>query len=230
MVAGFGLVGAPVINKSPVSLEQTTPLARLQGEYQPLFVAAESPIKSVTDLVNKFKQDPGSVTWGGFAHGSPDHVLCGLVVKASGGDVKKMNYIPVGTGGEMLPLVMNGKITVATGGLNEVAGQFKAGKLRPIGLSSPERLPGIDIPTFREQGVDATLVNWRGLMAPPNVSAEDKQALEAAVAKLVQSASWKKLLQEREWVDLYMPSAPFGTFIKEEQARITAILKELGLG
>jgi putative tricarboxylic transport membrane protein len=230
MVAGFGLVGAPVINKSPVTLEQTTPLARLQGEYQPLFVAAESPIKTVTDLVNKFKHDPGSVTWGGFAHGSPDHVLCGLVVKASGGDVKKMNYIPVGTGGEMLPLVMNGKITVATGGLNEVAGQFKAGKLRPIGLSSPERLPGIDIPTFREQGVDATLVNWRGLMAPPNVSAEDKQALEAAVAKLVQSPSWKKLLQEREWVDLYMPSAPFGAFIKEEQARITAILKELGLG
>jgi putative tricarboxylic transport membrane protein len=230
MVAGFGLVGAPVINKSPVTLEQTTPIARLQGEYQPLFVAAESPIKSVTDLVNKFKQDPGSVTWGGFAHGSPDHVLCGLVVKASGGDVKKMNYIPVGTGGEMLPLVMNGKITVATGGLNEVAGQFKAGKLRPIGLSSPERLPGIDIPTFREQGVDATLVNWRGLMAPPNASAEDKQALEAAVAKLVQSPSWKKLLQEREWVDLYMTSAPFGAFIKEEQARITAILKELGLG
>jgi putative tricarboxylic transport membrane protein len=230
MVAGFGLVGAPVINKSPVSLEQTIPVARLQGEYQPLFVAAESPIKSVTDLVNRFKQDPGSVTWGGFAHGSPDHVLCGLVVKASGGDVKKMNYIPVGTGGEMLPLVMNGKITVATGGLNEVAGQFKAGKLRPIGLSSPERRPGIDSPTFREQGVDATLVNWRGLMAPPNASAEDKQALEAAVAKLVQSPSWKKLLQEREWVDLYMTSAPFGAFIKEEQARITAILKELGLG
>ena len=61
-----------------MTLEQTTPLARLQGEYQPLFVAANHPIKSVTDLVSKFKQDPGSVTWGGFAHGSPDHVLCGL--------------------------------------------------------------------------------------------------------------------------------------------------------
>lgn len=230
MVAGFGLVGAPIINKSPVTLEQTTPLARLQGEYQPLFVAANSPIKTVVDLVNKFKQDPGSVTWGGFAHGSPDHVLSGLVVKAAGGDVKKMNYIPVGTGGEMLPMVMNGKITVATGGLNEVAGQFKAGKLRPIGISSPERLPGVDIPTFREQGVDATLVNWRGLMAPPGISAEDKETLEAAVAKMVQSGSWKKLLQEREWVDLYMPSDQFAAFIKEEQSRISSILKELGIG
>ena len=188
-----------------------------------------SPIKTVGDLISKFKENPGSVSWGGFAHGSPDHLLCGLVVKAAGGDVKKMNYIPVGTGGEMLPLVMSGKVTVATGGLNEVAGQFKAGKLRPIGISSPERLPGVDIPTFREQGIDATLVNWRGVMAPANISAEDKQSLEAAVAKLVQSDHWKKLLQEREWVDLYMPSDQFAAFLKDEQTRISALLKELGL-
>ena len=89
--------------------------------------------------------------------GSPDHLLSGLVVKAAGGDVKKMNYVPVGTGGEMLPLVMSGKVTVATGGLNEVAGQFKAGKLRPIGISSPERLPGVDIPTFRSR---ASMRRW----------------------------------------------------------------------
>jgi putative tricarboxylic transport membrane protein len=229
MVAGLGLVGATFINKSPVNLEQTTPLARLQGEYQPLFVAADSPIKTVGDLISKFKENPGSVSWGGFAHGSPDHLLSGLVVKAAGGDVKKMNYIPVGTGGEMLPLVMSGKVTVATGGLNEVAGQFKAGKLRPIGMSSPERLPGVDIPTFREQGVDATLVNWRGVMAPANINGEDKQSLEAAVAKLVQSDRWKKLLQGREWVDLYMPSDQFATFLKDEQTRVSALLKDLGL-
>ena len=102
--------------------------------------------------------------------------------------MKKMNYVPVGTGGEMLPLVMSGKVTVATGGLNEVAGQFKAGKLRPIGISSPERLPRSGYSDLQEQGVDATLVNWRGLMAPPAVSAKDKQSLEEAVAKMVQSA------------------------------------------
>ncbi len=229
MVAGLGLVGATFINKSPVSLEQTTPVARLQGEYQPLFVATESPIKTVGDLIRKFNDNPGSVTWGGFAHGSPDHLLSGLVVKAPGGDVKKMNYIPVGTGGEMLPLVMSGKVTVATGGLNEVAGQFKAGKLRPIGISSPERLPGVDIPTFREQGIDATLVNWRGVMAPADVGTEDKQSLAAAIAKLIESDRWKKLLQEREWVDLYMPSEQFAAFLQEERTRIAALLKELGL-
>jgi putative tricarboxylic transport membrane protein len=229
LVAGLGLVGATFINKAPVTLDQVTPLARLQGEYQPLFVAANSPIKTVNDLVQKFKENPGSVSWGGFAPGSPDHLLSGLVVKAAGGDVKKMNYVPVGTGGEMLPLVISGKVTVATGGLNEVAGQLKTGRLRAIGISSPERLPGVDIPTFREQGVDATLVNWRGLMAPPGIAAEDKQALEDAFAKMVKTEAWKKILESREWVDLYMPSAAFAAFLKEEQTRISALLKDLGL-
>jgi len=192
-------------------------------------MAANSPIKTVNDLVAKFKENPGSVSWGGFAPGSPDHLLSGLVVKAAGGDVKKMNYVPVGTGGEMLPLVISGKVTVATGGLNEVAGQLKTGRLRAIGISSPERLPGADIPTFKEQGVDATLVNWRGLMAPPNIGAEDKKALEDVLAKMVKSDAWKKLLEQREWVDLYMPSEPFAAFVKEEQVRIGALLKELGL-
>jgi putative tricarboxylic transport membrane protein len=229
LVAGLGLVGATFINKAPVGLDQVTPLARLQGEYQPLFVAASSPIKTVNDLIAKFKENPGSVSWGGFAPGSPDHLLSGLVVKAAGGEVKKMNYVPVGTGGEMLPLVISGKVTVATGGLNEVAGQIKTGRLRAIGISSPERLPGVDIPTFKEQGVDATLVNWRGLMAPPNIAADDKKALEEAIAKMVKSDAWKKLLEQREWVDLYLPSEPFTAFVKEEQVRIGALLKELGL-
>jgi putative tricarboxylic transport membrane protein len=229
LVAGLGLVGAININKSPVTLDQVTPLARLQGEYQPLFVAANSPIKTLGDLIARFKDNPGSVSWGGFAPGSPDHLVSALVVKAGGGDVKRMNYVPVGTGGEMLPLVISGKVTVATAGLNEVAGQLKTGRLRAIGVSSPERLPGIDIPTFKEQGVDATLVNWRGLMAPPSLPAEDKQALEAAIAKMVQSAPWKKILAQREWVDLYMPSDRFTAFVKEEQTRISALLKELGL-
>lgn len=229
MVAGLGLVGATFVNKSPVSLSQVKPLARLQGEYQPLFVGADSPIKTLADLIAKFKQDPGSVSWGGFALGSPDHILSGLVVKGSGGDVKKMNYIAVGTGGEMLPLVMGGKVTVATGGLNEVAGQFKAGRLRPLGISSPERIPGVDIPTFREQGVDATLVNWRGLLAAPNTKPADMQALDSAIGKMVQSAAWKKILTDREWIDLYLPSDRFAAFLKEEETRITALMKELGL-
>ena len=139
--------------------------------------------RALDDLLAKFKADPGSVSWGGFALGRPDHILSALIVQAAGGDVAKMNYIVAGAGGEMLAQVMGGHITVATGGLNEMAQQIQAGKLRALGISSPERLPGVDIPTFKEQGVDVTLVNWRGLMAPAKMRHADKKALDAALAR-----------------------------------------------
>jgi putative tricarboxylic transport membrane protein len=229
MVAGLGMVGAIHINKSPVSLDQVTPLARLTGEYQPLVVAADSPIETLDDLIAKFKADPGSVSWGGFALGSPDHLLCASVVKAVGGDVTRMNYIVAGAGGEMLAQVMGGHITVATGGLNEMAQQLQSGTLRALGISSPERLPGVDIPTFKEQGVDVELVNWRGLMAPGTIRANDKEELDAAVGEMARSAEWQAILEERGWVDMYQPSEQFATFLAEEQTRIAGILKDLGL-
>ena len=229
LVAGLGMVGAVHINKSPVSLDQVTPMARLTGEYQPLVVAADSPIKSLGDLTAKFKADPGSVSWGGFALGSPDHLLCASIVKAVGGDVTKMNYIVSGAGGEMLAQVMGGHLTVATGGLNEMAQQLQTGKLRALGISSPERLPGVDIPTFKEQGVDVELVNWRGLMAPAKIRANDKKALDAAMQAMTQSAEWQAILKERGWVDLYLPSDQFTAFVQDEQTRIKATLDELGL-
>jgi putative tricarboxylic transport membrane protein len=229
MVTGLGMVGAVLTNKAPVTLDQVTPLARLQGEYQPLVVAADSPIRTLDDLVQKFKADPGSVSWGGFALGSPDHILTGLIVKAVGGDVTRMNYIVAGAGGEMLAQVMGGHITVATGGLNEFAQQIQAGKLRALAISSPERLPGVDIPTLKEQGVDVELVNWRGLMAPAGIRPADKKALEDALGRMVTSAPWQATLKERGWVDAYLPSEPFAAFVASEQERIAALLKELGL-
>lgn len=229
MVTGLGMVGAVLINKSPVTLDQVAPLARLTGEYQPLVVAADSPVKSLADLVAKFKADPGSVSWGGFALGSPDHILSGLVVKAVGGDVAKMNYIVAGAGGEMIAQVMGGHITVATGGLAEFAQQIEAGRLRALAISSPERLPGIDIPTFKEQGVDVELVNWRALMASKDLRPADMKAIDAAVGEAVRSAEWKEVAAQRGWVDLYQPAAEFQAFLATERPRIEGVLAELGL-
>jgi putative tricarboxylic transport membrane protein len=229
LVAGLGMIGAIAINKSPVTLDQVQPLARLTGEFQPLVVAADSPIKSLADLLAQFKADPGSVSWGGFALGSPDHILCALIVQAAGGDVAKLNYIVAGAGGEMLAQVMGGHLTVATGGLNEMAQQIQAGKLRAIGISSPERLPGVDIPTFKEQGIDVTLVNWRGLMAPAKMGPADMKALDAAMGQMVRSEEWQALLKERGWVDMYQPADAFAAFLTPERGRIEGILRDVGL-
>ena len=152
-----------------------------------------------------------------------------MIVKAAGGDVAKMNYIVAGAGGEMLAQVMGGHLTVATGGLNEMAQQIQAGKLRALGISSPERLPGVDIPTFKEQGVDVTLVNWRGLMAPAKIGPPTRRRSTRPWARWSKSDEWQAILKERGWVDMYQPAEEFAAFLEEEQARIEAILKDLGL-
>ncbi|MBP7003254.1 tripartite tricarboxylate transporter substrate binding protein [Amaricoccus sp.] len=229
LVAGLGMIGAIEVNDSPVSLDQVTPLARLTGEYQPLVVAASSPIKSLDDLKAMYEADPGSVSWGGFALGSPDHLLSAMTVKAFGGDVKNMNYIVAGAGGEMLAQVLGGHITVATGGLNEFAGLLSTGELRALAVSAPERVAGFDVPTFREQGYDVELVNWRGVMTKKDVAPEALAELDGAIDTLVASEAWKKLSAERGWVDMHLDAAEFASFLETEQPRIRDILVELGL-
>jgi len=229
MIGGLGMIGAIQINKAPVTLDQVMPLALLTGEYQPLVVASDSPIKSLQDLIDKFKADPGSVSWGGFAVGSPDHILSGLVIKATGGDVSKMNYIASGAGGELMAALLGNHITVGTGGYNEFASQLQAGKLRAIGISAPERLPGIDIPTFKEQGVDVEFVNWRAVFAKPDLKPAEKKQLDEAMAKVTASPRWKEISQQRGWIDLYQPADQFTAFLKDEKGRVETTLTELGL-
>lgn len=229
IVAGLGMVGAIAVNKSPVTLEQVTPLARLTGEYQPLVVAASSPIQSLDDLAAMYRADPGAVTWGGFALGSPDHLISAMTVKAMGEDVSKMNYIVSGAGGEMLGQLLGGHITVATGGLNELAGLIETGQLRALAISSPERLPGFDIPTFKEQGYDVELVNWRGLLAKDGLSEADLAGMDETIDQMVATEVWQALVKERGWVDMHQDSAEFAAFLETEAPNVQQILGELGL-
>ena len=229
LVGGLVMVGAILTNKAPVSLADVTPLARLTGEYQLIVVPADSPIQSMADLTAKLKEDPGAVSWAGGSAGGTDHILAGLVAKAAGVDPTKVNYIAHSGGGEALSAILGGHVTAGVSGYEEFAPQIAAGKLRGIGLSSDERLPGIDVPTLKEQGIDVSLVNWRGLFAPPQIRDADKAALSEAVAKMVESPAWQETLKTRGWLNLYLPADEFATFLAEDEAKVTTTLKDIGL-
>jgi len=229
LAVGLGMVGAILTNKSSVTLDDVYPLARLSGEYQPIVVAANSPIKTLDDLIAKFKADPGSVSWGGSGPGSPDHILYGLLAKSVGMEPSKVNYIVLTSGGEMLAGVMGGHVTVGTGGYSELASQITTGKVRALGIASPARLPGVDIPTFKEQGYDVSFVNWRAITAPKGMKDAEREEMEAAIAKVVKSEDWAAAIKQRGWSDIYLPPAEFAAFLKEETARVGGIFKDLGL-
>ena len=229
LVGGLVMVGAILTNNAPVTLDDVTPLARLTGEYQLIVVPADSPIQSMADLVAKLKADPGAVSWAGGSAGGTDHILAGLVAKAAGVDPTRINYIAHSGGGEALAAILGGHVTAGISGYQEFAPQIAAGKLRGLALSSAERLPGVDIPTLKEQGIDVTLVNWRGLFAAPQIRDADKAALSEAIARMVESPAWQDTLKTRDWLNLYLPADEFAAFIADDRAKVEQTLKDVGL-
>ena len=229
LVSGLVMEGAILTNKSPVTLANVTPLARLTGEYELVVVPADSPLKSMADLAAKLKADPGSVSWGGGSAGGTDHILAGLIAQAAGVEGGKVNYIAHSGGGEALSDILGGHVTVGISGYEEFAPQVQAGKLRALAISADERVPGIDVPTLKEQGIDVSLVNWRGLFAAPNLRDKDMKALSSAIGKMVESQAWQDTLKQRGWINLYQPADEFAAFLAEDQAKVESTLKAIGL-
>ena len=229
LVNGLVMVGAVLTNKSPVSLVDTTPIARLTGEYEVVVVPANSPLKSLADLTAAMKKDIGSVSVGGGSAGGTDHILAGLVAQAAGADATKLNYVPFSGGGEALAAILGGHVTAGISGYGEWEGQIRSGELRALAISSGARVDGIDIPTMKEQGVDVELANWRSVVAAPGITDDQKKALLDAVDKMHGSDAWKKILTDKKWTDLYLSGDDFTSFLKAENDRVSGVLKTLGL-
>jgi putative tricarboxylic transport membrane protein len=229
MVSGFVMVGAILMNKSPVSMSQITPIARITEETQIMVVPANSPIKSVNDLAELVKKDVAKVTFAGGSAGGVDHIMAALFVGAIGGDAAKVNYVAFSGGGESLAAILGGKVTAGISGVSEYEGQIKAGKLRAIGVTSPQRLPGLEVPTFKEQGVDLVLTNWRSVFGAPAITDTQKKTLSELIDKMVKSNTWKDILKQKGWDDAYLPGDAFAKFLADEQTRVSNVLKQVGL-
>lgn len=229
LVGGLVMEGAILTNKAPVGLSDVTPLARLTGEYELVVVPADSPIQTMADLVAKLKSDPGAVSWGGGSTGGTDHILAGLIAKAAGVDASKVNYIAHSGGGEALASILGGHVTAGISGYEEFAPQIEAGKLKALAISSEERLPNVAVPTLKEQGLDVSLVNWRGVFAPPQIRDKDKAALAKAIEQMTQSPQWQETLAKRGWMNLYQNAEHFQAFLVEDQKKIAETLKQIGL-
>jgi putative tricarboxylic transport membrane protein len=227
MIGGMVMVGGIILNKSPVDLSLVTPIARLTSEYEVIVVPANSPHKTIGDLVKAFKAEPGKVAWGGGSAGGTDHILVGLIAKATGGDATKINYVPFKGGGEAIAAIIGGHVSAGVSGLGEFAEQIKAGRMRALAVSSPARLDGI--PTLKEQGIDVVLGNWRGVFAAPGITPAQRDSLVTAVKTATESASWKETLAKFGWDGEFLGGDDYKKFLDEDTKRIGAIIESLGL-
>lgn len=227
---GLGLVGGVYTNKSKATIDQTTPVARLTEEPEIVMVHKDSPYQSFDQLLSAWKADPGKLAvGGGSSPGGPDHLAPMLIAKTAGIDPKKVNFVSYDGGGELLAAVLGNQVAFGVTGVGEIKDQIAAGEIRPLAVTSARPVEGVDVKTLKDQGVDLEFTNWRGWVAPGELSDGDKQALIDLATRMHDSQGWKDALSQNGWTDAFMVGDEYGTFLKSEDQRVADVLNELGL-
>ncbi len=229
MVFGQVMLGAVRTNDSPVSVADTVPIARLLNEYEMVAVPVDSSFDSLDALITAFRDTPESISWAGGSAGGIDHMLVGLIALAAGVDPTRVNYVAHAGGGEAAVAVMGGHVSAGVSGVGEWKGFVDTGRMRPLAVSSADRLPGNDTPTFTEHGLDVVLANWRGVLAPPDTAPETRAWLADALDAMRGSPAWQRILSENEWEDSFLSGDDLDRFLADEGETTDRVLRSVGL-
>lgn len=229
VVFGLTTIASMQLTKgAPLSLKDLTPVARLVNDYEVLLVPSGSPYKSLGDLITAYKGNP-NLRFGGASVGSAGHLFTGDVLKAGGGNIRLLKWIPSSGNLQGIKAMLGGELDVVSSSYGVAEPDIKAGRVRALALSAPEAVPGITVPTAKSQGVDAELVNWRGVFAPAGLDSEQKAKLNTVIGRMARSGDWRSLLFAEKQNSFFQPGVTFTYFLDREEARIGALLRELGL-
>src|SRR3954471_14608951 len=230
MQMGVGVVGAQYSNQSEATLDQTTPVAKLIEEAEAIVVPADSPYKSLDDVVTAWKAARGNAPVGGASNpGGPDHLTPMLLAQEVGVTPTDVNYVPYDGGGELLAGILGGDVKFAATGIGEVSESAAAGQVRILAVTTDERVEGVDAPTLQEQGIDLTFSNWRGIVAPPGLSDDQTQRFVDMITEMHDSDAWKQVLEDQGWTDAFSTGDEFSSFLDDESKRVQDVLSGLGL-
>ncbi|OZD08795.1 tricarboxylic transporter [Rhodococcus sp. 06-156-3C] len=228
MVMGITMLGAININGSDVDLGDVTPIARLADDYDVVVVPADSPIQTLDDLMVEWRADPDRFAFGGGSLGSVDQMIISRMAQENDIDPAGVNYIAYSGGGELATSLMSGTIKASVSGYEDFVDQIEAGNLRALAISAPEPVDSIDLPTLIELGYDVSLTNWRGIVAPPGITEEQRTELEAIVTEMVETPEWRDALERNRWTDTFAAGEEFAAGLRSETEFVDGIWADLG--
>ncbi|HEY9094455.1 MAG TPA: tripartite tricarboxylate transporter substrate binding protein [Hydrogenophaga sp.] len=229
MVMGSVMLGGIITGRPPVGLDQVRPLARLTNEFNVFVLPPNSPFKDMADVLRQFRNDPGSIKWGGGSRGSTEHIAVHMIAKAMGVPPNRINYVPFRGGGEAAAAVMAGYLSVGGSGFSEFLPHIQNQRMRAVAVTSNARLPGTDAPTMVELGVNVVIGNWRGLCAPAGLSDAAFDALAKATEAAMGSEDWRGSIQRHQWLPDPLVGAPFEAFVANEFDTLREVLLKAGL-
>ena len=229
MVMGAVMLGGIITGKQPVTLTQATAVARLTSEYNVFVLPESSPLKTMKDVVEQMKKDPGSVKWGGGSRGSTEHIAAAMIAREVGVDASKINYVPFRGGGEATAAILGGNVTVGGSGYSEFQQYIESGKMRAIAVTSATRLKGVNVPTLKEMGINVEIGNWRGIYGAPGISADQRKALIEMITKATKTKAWAEAMEKNNWTSALLTGKEFEDFVDRDFASLRATMVKSGM-
>lgn len=229
MVMGAVMLGGQITSKPAVNLSQATPIARMTSEYNVFVLPPNSPLKTMKDVIEQLKKDPGSVKWGGGSRGSTEHIAAAMIAREVGVDPAKINYVPFRGGGETAAAILGGNVTVGGSGYSEFSEFIATGKMKALAVTSDVRLKGVNIPTLKEQGINVVLGNWRGVYGAPGITQAQRDALTQMVLKALKTPSWAESLEKNNWTPAVLSGPAFDKFVDDDFASLRATMVKSGM-
>jgi putative tricarboxylic transport membrane protein len=214
----------------PQSFRDLTLVAGTIGDYAALVVPADSDIESMDELLAAYaEQGTDFAIGGGSVPGGMDHLVAAMVMQAAGEDPTAVNYIPYDAGGEAMAGLLSGEIDALSTGFSEAIALADQGEVRILGVTAPERVPAYDTaPTFAEQGIDTTFINWRGFFGPPGMSEEDRQSYIDMFEAMYETEAWEEVRARNGWVNIWNPGEDFRAFLEQQEQEIGDLMRTLG--
>ncbi len=212
------LITNHLLGHSKLTYKDFTPLATLAAEWEVVVVSKDTSINNGKELMEKLKKDKNKMKIGvAPGLGNDDHLSFVQVSKVFGINPAELEFFVYENKENVINAVMDKQIDVATLTLSEAEKQYKAGKVKILAVSSPERLKELpDVPTWKEQGIDVVFQHWKGVMGPPNMTEEEIAYWDEAISKMVKTDTWKNILKEKNWTSFYKNSTETKLFFDQK--------------
>jgi tripartite-type tricarboxylate transporter receptor subunit TctC len=216
-----------VIGRPPMfQLNQLVPIARFTADPTVLAVRADSPYKSVADLVEAARKAPGTIPYGSSGNYGTMHVPVEMLGAAAG---VKWLHIPFTGAGPAVVALLGGNVEFISSGPSTVVQHVKAGKVRVLASWGDARHPALpDVPTLKELGYDALFSQWTGLFVPAGTPEAVISKLRDAARAAVQDEALRAVFVKVETPLQYLDQPEFAVFWDADSRKLADVVKRIG--
>jgi len=197
VVARIGLLTGHMLGRSPIGYGDLTPLGVIANEPMALAVRADSPIRAINDLTERWRADPQSVSVSlGSSRGGNTHFFLASVARAAGVDPRRLKTLTFGGAADSITQLLGGHIDMMSATVDNVVSHHQSGRFRVVGIATSRRVAALpDVPTAKEQGFDIALDSWVAVMGPPGLNPAQVTYWERLLERGTYHAEWKNFLE-----------------------------------